>query len=172
MIQWLRLLTPSAGGLGSIPGWGIKIPHAKQWDQKKKKKEIISGDSWKATAFFLKTDIWSEKDSPWALKSPTSSHAILFLSVCVVATWFSFSSSNTPSLFISGPLHLLFPLAQIITCLVSSHLSSFSWNITFQRPLPTTPSEKALIRDFPGGPVARTLSSQCRGPGFNPYAGN
>ena len=141
-------------------------------ETKKKKKEIISGDSWKATAFFLKTDIWSEKDSPWALKSPTSSHAILFLSVCVVATWFSFSSSNTPSLFISGPLHLLFPLAQIITSLVSSHLSSFSWNITFQRTLPTTPSEKALIRDFPGGPVARTLSSQCRGPGFNPYAGN
>ena len=27
-------------------------------------------------------------------------------------------------------------------------------------------------RDFPGGPVAKTLSSQCRGPGFNPWSVN
>ena len=26
--------------------------------------------------------------------------------------------------------------------------------------------------DFPGGPVAKTPSSQCRGPGFNPWSGN
>ena len=26
--------------------------------------------------------------------------------------------------------------------------------------------------DFPGGPVAKTLHSQCRGPGFNPWSGN
>ena len=26
--------------------------------------------------------------------------------------------------------------------------------------------------DFPGGPAAGTLSSQCRGPGFNPWSGN
>ena len=25
--------------------------------------------------------------------------------------------------------------------------------------------------DFPGGPVAKTLCSQCRGPGFNPWSG-
>ena len=24
------------------------------------------------------------------------------------------------------------------------------------------------IRDFPGGPVVKTMCSQCRGPGFNP----
>ena len=28
------------------------------------------------------------------------------------------------------------------------------------------------LRDFPGGPVVRTLSSQCRLPGFNPLLGN
>ena len=28
------------------------------------------------------------------------------------------------------------------------------------------------IRDFPGGPVAKTLHSQCRGPRFNPSSGN
>ena len=26
--------------------------------------------------------------------------------------------------------------------------------------------------DFPGGPVAKTLSSQCRSPGFEPWSGN
>ena len=27
-------------------------------------------------------------------------------------------------------------------------------------------------KDFPSGPVAKTLHSQCRGPGFNPWSGN
>ena len=27
-------------------------------------------------------------------------------------------------------------------------------------------------RDFSGGPVAETLSAQCRGPGFDPWSGN
>ena len=27
-------------------------------------------------------------------------------------------------------------------------------------------------RDFPGGPVAKTPSSQCKGPGFDPWSGN
>ena len=31
---------------------------------------------------------------------------------------------------------------------------------------------KIQLRDFPGGPVAKTLPSQCRGPGFNPWSGN
>ena len=26
--------------------------------------------------------------------------------------------------------------------------------------------------DFPGGPVAKTLCSQCMGPGFDPQSGN
>ena len=27
-------------------------------------------------------------------------------------------------------------------------------------------------KDFPSGPVAKTLHSQCRGPGFDPWLGN
>ena len=27
VVQWLRLHAPNAGGLGSIPGQGTKIPH-------------------------------------------------------------------------------------------------------------------------------------------------
>ena len=33
VIQWLRLYTPTAGGMGLIPGWGTKIPHAMQCSQ-------------------------------------------------------------------------------------------------------------------------------------------
>ena len=32
--------------------------------------------------------------------------------------------------------------------------------------------KKSPLRDFPGGPVAKTLLSQCRGPGFCPSSGN
>ena len=31
---------------------------------------------------------------------------------------------------------------------------------------------KKASEDFPGGPVAKILSSQCRGPRFNPWSGN
>ena len=32
--------------------------------------------------------------------------------------------------------------------------------------------KKEQYRDFPGDPVAKTLHSQCREPGFNPWSGN
>ena len=35
-VQWLRLHTFIPRGLGSIPSWGTKIPHA-MWQKKKKK---------------------------------------------------------------------------------------------------------------------------------------
>ena len=38
VVQWLRLRTSTAGGTGSIPGQGTKIPHA-VWHSQKKKKE-------------------------------------------------------------------------------------------------------------------------------------
>ena len=31
---------------------------------------------------------------------------------------------------------------------------------------------KSSLRDFPGGPVVKTPSSQCTGPGFDPSSGN
>ena len=37
-VQWLELLqVSSAGGVGSIPGWGTKIPHA-VWNGQKIKR--------------------------------------------------------------------------------------------------------------------------------------
>ena len=38
VVQWLRLCTPTAGGVGSTPGWGTKIPHAARRGQKINKK--------------------------------------------------------------------------------------------------------------------------------------
>ena len=34
-VQWLGLLASTAGGVGSIPGWGTKIWHAVPCDQNK-----------------------------------------------------------------------------------------------------------------------------------------
>ena len=39
VVQWFRLCTSTAGGAGSIPGPGTKIPHALQCGQKLKKKK-------------------------------------------------------------------------------------------------------------------------------------
>ena len=30
VVQWIRLEAPTSGGVGSVPGWGTKIPHAAQ----------------------------------------------------------------------------------------------------------------------------------------------
>ena len=32
--------------------------------------------------------------------------------------------------------------------------------------------KKKLVQELPGGPVAKTLCSQCREPGFDPWTGN
>ena len=41
MVQWLRVLALTAGGMGLISGPGTKIPHASRHGQKKKKKRMI-----------------------------------------------------------------------------------------------------------------------------------
>ena len=38
VVEWLKLHASTAGGSGSIPGQGTKIPYAAQHNQKKKKK--------------------------------------------------------------------------------------------------------------------------------------
>ena len=42
VVQWLELWASTAGGTGSILGWGSKILHALWHGQKKKKKNMIS----------------------------------------------------------------------------------------------------------------------------------
>ena len=38
VVQWLRLQASNTGGMGLIPGWGTKIPHALVWPKKNKNK--------------------------------------------------------------------------------------------------------------------------------------
>ena len=40
MVQWLGRRTSTAGGTGSIPGGGTKIPHAAWYGHKKKKRNF------------------------------------------------------------------------------------------------------------------------------------
>ena len=35
MVQWLRFHASNAGGVGLVPGWGTKIPHAVGMHKKK-----------------------------------------------------------------------------------------------------------------------------------------
>ena len=48
VVQWVRLCAPTAGGTGSVPGGGTKIPHVTQLGQKKKRisKEIKITFKW------------------------------------------------------------------------------------------------------------------------------
>ena len=41
VVQWLRLCTSTAGGMGLIPGRGTKIPHATHGQKKKKKNRFF-----------------------------------------------------------------------------------------------------------------------------------
>ena len=45
-----------------------------------------------------------------------------------------------------------------------TYCSAATWTVTEEN--------KYLSRDFPGGPAAKTLSSQCWGPGFHTWSGN
>ena len=40
VVQWLRLHASSARGMGLIPGWGTKIPHA-MWPKNLKNKYFL-----------------------------------------------------------------------------------------------------------------------------------
>ena len=44
VVQWLGLWTSSAGGMGSIPGWGVSTPHATQSMVEKKSSPVL--DAW------------------------------------------------------------------------------------------------------------------------------
>ena len=40
-VQWLGLCASTAGGMGSIPGWGTKIPHAMQTNNNNNNKSNV-----------------------------------------------------------------------------------------------------------------------------------
>ena len=50
----------------------------------------------------------------------------------------------------------------------ATHSSIPAWRI----PWSVWGHKKSDMRDIPGGPAAKALCSQCRGPGFDPWSGN
>ena len=46
VVQWLQLCPSNAGGTGSIPGQGTKIPHNEMWQKKKKKERKKKESLW------------------------------------------------------------------------------------------------------------------------------
>ena len=68
LIQWLRLI-PNAGGMGSIPGQGTKIPYAhgtaKKKKKRKKKRFVTLGQN---TVYW----IWQQRNSLVTLATTVS----------------------------------------------------------------------------------------------------
>ena len=54
---------------------------------------------------------------------------------------------------------------------ISSLMLFLPYYLRYRKSLSLVPV-KVLEKDFAGGPVAETLRSQCRGPGFHSWAGN
>ena len=65
----------------------------------------------------------------------------------------------------------------------SHEIKTFApWKESYDKPRQCVKKQRHHLADkglysqsyggFPGGPVAKTLRSQCRGPGFNPWSGN
>ena len=90
--------------------------------------------------------------------------------------FFSFSPSLPPWMAASFPFppspasYVLFsPKCNwsfvLVLCQIQKELSMDSSYVEFA-------FENRSLKDFSGGSVAKTLRSQCRGPGFNPWSGN
>ena len=74
MVQWLRIQASSAGDMGSILGQETKIPHARGWNKKERKKE-------------RKTDKLT-----WLIQSPASRGLFQRISPIKEGSWKSISS--------------------------------------------------------------------------------
>ena len=70
----------------------------------------------------------------------------------------------------------MFKIEKLIVPSVSEAMEELSYIV--EGSVKSTILENSLVaslkvkRDFPGGPVAEILCSQCRGPGFRPWSGN
>ena len=68
--------------------------------------------------------------------------------------------------------HLLLPQAQEATVHHPLCSDASSFRQKEQKSSPTSSAKSRNYMDFLGGPVAKTLHSQCRGPRFDPRSGN
>ena len=61
---------------------------------------------------------------------------------------------------------------EYLTLSLSTHIYIEIQNISITPESSLMPLYNQSPRDFPGGPVAKTLCSQCKGPGFNHWLGS
>ena len=171
VVQWLRLCAPKVGNTGSIPGQGNQIPHAttKTWCSKLNKN--------KCCFFFFN----------WRLL------LIVVTTTTIIVTMINIAKYSQEASWCSKNLVQASKDGSEIgrQRLKGSAVIKKARGQSLQRPVrsPVLPEEilagaggcgaealeatsKVSTWDFPGGPVAKTLHSQCRGPMFHPWSGN
>ena len=130
--------------------------------------------------------------TPWTAAQQASLSITNFLSLLKLMSIKSVTPSN--QLILCRPLFLLpsvFPSIRVFSSESAlrirwpkywsfsfsiSHSNEYSGLISFRMDwldlLTVQRTLKSLLQDFSGGPVAKTVHSQWRGPRFNPWSGN
>ena len=84
-VQWLRHWASNAGGAGSIPGWGTRIPHAPWPDpHQKKKDQVFSLPCLLCNISVCPRGCWIAQHIPWTQCGRRDVHELLPL--CPVET--------------------------------------------------------------------------------------
>ena len=110
MVQWLRLHTSNARGVGSIPVWENKIPHTAQRGLKSKTKNknrlssCLSGKRkkifcWLHWLLLCEEDFWSWTQASW-WNFCTDTVELLFAPQSRAATWSSKGQTKPPLLLL------------------------------------------------------------------------
>ena len=86
-VWWLRLWASNAGGMGSIPGWGTKIPYAVWHDQKKKNLSLFVS-SWERPPLKTLLALYHSNETYWEnIWSAYLQDIIFFWWVKIVRKW-------------------------------------------------------------------------------------
>ena len=107
-VQWLRLCASNAGDMGSIPGWGTKIPHAAQGSQSEKKKKVQENQR-----------MWASGESNLKTSSSNSCHCTVVQSCSTL--WPPWTAALQASLSFTVSWSLL-KLMSIESMMPSNHL--------------------------------------------------
>lgn len=87
MIQGLRPHASTARGMGSIPGWGIKIPHT-AWCSRKSIDQLILKDQLFGALWKILNSHFSQTSTAYLLPSHLlMAHLVMFLSKTMSSTW-------------------------------------------------------------------------------------
>ena len=90
VVQWLGLCTFTAEGVGSVPGWGTKIPQAVRRGQKEKKKKFrlmfVDGSKQSGVKMRLLSVLQLKSETNWGDSGPQLCYRVALLNVRVAAS--------------------------------------------------------------------------------------